>query len=232
MHERLKAEAWNDSYSRGDNYVFYPHEEVVRFVARHIRRMTGFRRFQDRQEFQHTPRGLDLGCGIGRHVRFIDDMQMDAYGIDLSQVAIDEARRICAEEGREHLADRFHLGSITEMPYNDDYFDFIVSHGVLDSLPFDLARLAVIDAKRVLRPGGWFYLDLISGDDPSHYPEYAGEEIVESEFESDTIQSYFNFSRIQELLGDEFQLHSCELIRHSSVISCNWHARYHLTLRG
>jgi len=125
MSDQLKAEAWNQSYSKGDNFVFYPHEEVFRFISRYIRKRTGLTSFQDQQEFDDTPQGLDLGCGIGRHVRFIDDMKLEAYGIDLSQVAINEAHKICRTEGRFHLVDRFHLGSITDMPYEDEYKEIV-----------------------------------------------------------------------------------------------------------
>lgn len=230
MKNQLKENAWNQSYLQGDNYVFYPHEEVVRFVSRYIRKRTGLDTFEDRQAYSETPRGLDLGCGIGRHVRFMDDMGIEAYGIDLSQVAIDEARRICEQEGRSRLRDSFQIGSITDMPYPDDHFDFIVSHGVLDSLPFELAREAMAEAGRTLRADGYFYLDLISGDDPQHYPEFCGEEVVTGPFENDTIQSYFNFSRIEKLIEGEFRLLECNLIQHRSVISNAWHSRYHLVL--
>jgi SAM-dependent methyltransferase len=230
MSDELKTAAWDKSYDHRDNFVFYPHEEVIRFVARNVRKRTGFDSFQDQRDFAGTPRGLDLGCGIGRHVRFMDDMQLDAYGIDLSPVAIREARAICEAENRGQLADRFHVGSITNMPYEDGFFDFIVSHGVLDSMPFAVAQEAMREARRVLRPGGLVYLDVVCGDDANHYPEFAGEETVTADFEKDTIQSYFNFSRLQSLVSDLFEMRECQLIRHSSMISNSWHSRYHVVL--
>ena len=230
MSTELQTDAWNRSYQQGDNFVFYPHEEVVRFVSRHIRKRTGLDRFEDQRSFTHTPRGLDLGCGIGRHIRFMDDLRLEAYGIDLSRVAIEEARNICAAEGREHLLGHLHVGSITDMPYENASFDFIVSHGVLDSMPFSAARQAMEEARRTLHQDGLFYLDLISGDDSSHYPEFAGEKRITGPFEQDTIQSWFNFGRILELIGDCFTLKECTLIRHTNQIGHGWHGRYHLVL--
>lgn len=230
MSQELKTKAWDKSYEKGDNFVFYPHEEVIRFVARHIRKRTGLDSFHDQQAFEHTPRGLDLGCGIGRHVRFLDDLKLEGHGIDLSQTAIEQARAICQAEGRTALTKRFCVGSITDMPYENDFFDFIVSHGVLDSLPFALADQAMTEAKRVLRPGGRFYLDLVSGDDPQHFPAYAGEETVSGPFEHDTVQSYFNHARIVDLVGGRFDMLECTLVRHSSMISNAWHGRYHVVL--
>ena len=40
----------------------------------------------------HAYKVLDLGCGIGRHVKYAYEMQLDAYGIDLSDTAISIAR--------------------------------------------------------------------------------------------------------------------------------------------
>ena len=225
-----EIKVWERSYARGDNFVFYPHEEVVRFVSRYIRRRTGLDQFVDQRDFSHTPCGLDLGCGIGRHVRFMDDLGLDAFGIDLSEIAISEARRICANEGREDLLNRFQVGSVTALPYPDHQFDFIVSHGVLDSIRYDLARIAMLEAARVLGSDGLFYLDLISGDDPTHYPQFAGEEKVTTGFEQDTIQSYFNYCRIQELIDGYFDIRECTLIQHRNLVGKGWHGRYHLVL--
>ncbi len=232
MNDTISDEigAWDRSYAQGDNFVFYPHEEVVRFVSRYIRQRTGLDRFVDKRDFGHTPSGLDLGCGIGRHVRFMDDMGLDAFGVDLSSVAITEAKRLSSAEGREHLLDRFQIGSVADLPYPDHRFDFILSHGVLDSMPFDVARIAMSEAARVLRSDGLFYLDLISGDDPAHYPQFAGEEKVTAGFEQDTIQSYFNYCRIRELIDGYFDMLECTLIQHRNLLGRGWHGRYHLVL--
>lgn len=224
----LRKDAWDRSYGKGDNYLFYPHEEVIRFMARHVRKRTGFAGFVDRHALGRTPRVLDLGCGIGRHVRFADDLGLEAYGIDLSETALAEARRVCAAEGRTHLSDRFHLGSITAMPYAAGSIDFIVSHGVLDSLPFALAKQAMAECRRVINPAGRFYFDVISGDDSDHHPGFAGEEIVRTAHEHDTVQSYFNFARLEELLGAHFAFDECRLIRNESAISPGFHSRYHV----
>jgi SAM-dependent methyltransferase len=229
--ESLKKEAWDRSYGKGDNYLFYPHEEVIRFMSRHVRKRTGLRSFVDRHTLGRVPRVLDLGCGIGRHVRFADDLGLEAHGIDLSEVAIVEAKRICAAEDRAQLAGRFHLGSITAMPYEPGSIDFIVSHGVLDSLPFALAREAIAECRRVMNPKGAFYFDVISGDDSAHHPEFAGEEIVTTAHEQDTVQSYFNFARLEELLAGHFALEECRLIRNESVISPGFHSRYHVVAK-
>ena len=36
-----RKEEWESSYGSGDNMVFYPHEEVIRFVSRFIKKRLG-----------------------------------------------------------------------------------------------------------------------------------------------------------------------------------------------
>lgn len=221
--------AWNQSYDKGDNFVFYPHEEVIRFFARHIRKRSGVNTFIDRVDFTPPPKILDLGCGIGRHVAFAHDMGAEAYGIDLSSVALDVARKLIQEQMPD-AAERIVQGDIRELPWPDQFFDFVVSHGVLDSMHFDIARSAVQDLQRVMKPGGKFYCDLVSGDDSAHAREYAEEEVVSTAHEKNTVQSYFNFAKIQKLIDVLFTLEECALIRRADVINGASSARYHLVL--
>ena len=231
MSDETKQNEWNSSYSKGDNFIYYPHEEVIRFFARYVRKRVGINDFENKSDFDNL-KVLDLGCGIGRHVRFCDDIQIEAYGIDLSEVAIKEAKRLCEAEGRKHLVERFHIGSVTKTPWKDGTFNFIVSNGVLDSMSFELAKATIAECRRILSDNGKFYLDLISGDDDNHYTEFSGDEIVTISHEKNTIQSYYNFARIQELIGGSFSLEECRLIRNQNVIGPDWHSRYHTILKG
>jgi len=131
----LKSDEWDLSYQHGDNFLFYPHEEVIRFVSKYIKKRTGINEYK---EISPLMRGLDLGCGIGRHVIYLDDMKLEAYGIDLSKTAVEKAKKWCEYLGKNHLKDRFEIGDITKIPYEDNYFDFIVSHGVLDSMTIEM----------------------------------------------------------------------------------------------
>lgn len=220
--------AWNKSYEKGDNFVFYPHEEVIRFFARYIRKRTGLDSYVDRVNFGRPPRVLDLGCGIGRHVAFAHDMGAEAYGIDLSAVALGTARELMrsrVSNPEKHLQ----LGDIRHLPWPDGYFDFVVSHGVLDSMHFAIARAAVVDVHRAMGRG-LFYCDVVSGDDRNHAREYNEEVSVQTAHEQDTIQSYFNFGKIERLCEGYFEIKDAVLVRREDVVSGPSSARYHLVL--
>ena len=231
MAKNLK-DSWEKSYRRGDNFVFYPHEEVIRFVSKYIRKQTGLNDFLNVATLvpHSTPKVLDLGCGIGRHVKFCYEMGLDAHGVDLSEVAIKMARSWLSSVGSFDADSRIVQADVRQLPWGDGYFTFAVSHGVLDSMPWEIARAACLELARVMVPGGLFYCDLISGDDSSHAREYSGAEVVRTKHEENTVQLYFNMQLIRDLIRDCFAIKECKLIRSEDVLSGGYHSRYHLVL--
>ena len=226
-----RKDAWDRSYERGDNLVFYPHEEVIRFVSRKIRKRTGVASFRDVVPDVGGVRVLDLGCGIGRHVKYLHEMGLAAYGCDLSDAAIAAAKRWATAWMPDGDAEAtFVQCDARSLPWPDGFFTHAVSHGVLDSMPFDVARDACLDLARAMVPGGLFYCDLISGDDSAHAREFAGEEAVTAQHEEGTIQSYFNLARIHALVDGAFAVEECLLIRNEDVHTGRFHSRYHLVL--
>lgn len=221
---------WDKSFANRDNFVFYPHEEVIRFVSKFIRKRTDLAQFHDVHVDAAGSRILDLGCGIGRHVIYLESMGLDAYGIDLSDVAVQKARDWGKQIGLRDCEDRIKQGDIRALPWNDGFFRYAVSHGVLDSMPFAIARAACIELSRVMPAGGLFYCDLISGDDSNHAREFSGEEIVSTQHEKGTIQLYFNLERIHSLIGGEFSIRECILVRRENVLLGGYTSRYHLVL--
>lgn len=222
---------WEKSYSNKDNFVFYPHEEVIRFVSKYIRKRTGFKEFKDIISFENKPKILDLGCGIGRHIIYNNEMGLDPFGIDLSQSAIEFARNWALNNGIDNVNSRLIQGDIRNMPWEGGFFDFVISNGVLDSMHFEIAKQAVKEVARVLRKDGLFYCDVIAGDDSGHAREFAGEEIVSTLHEEGTVQSYFNFSKINQLIEDLFEIVESLLIRKESILIGSYISRYHLVFR-
>jgi SAM-dependent methyltransferase len=226
-----KKKEWSDSYRNKDNFVFYPHEEVIRFVSKYIRKRTGLNEYRDVVPCDPPPTVLDLGCGIGRHVVYCHQMGLDAYGIDLSEAAVAVARSWSAEHGIENPEKRILQGDVRNLPWPDSFFKVAVSHGVLDSMHLEIARAACKELARTLAHGGLLYCDLISGDDSSHAREYCGEDIVSTRHEKGTIQSYFNFLKLKELFDGMFDIEEALLIRRENVLDRGYSSRYHLVLK-
>lgn len=222
---------WDRSYDNRDNFVFYPHEEVIRFVSKFICKRIGLNEFCDVAPASIQGRVLDLGCGIGRHVIYCHDMGLDAYGIDLSSKAVQVAVEWAAQKGLNDPGRKVREGDIRKLPWDDGYFNYAISHGVLDSMPFEIARAACLELARKMVKGGLFYCDLISGDDSKHSREYSGEEVVATNHEQGTVQLYFNLPKIHAMIDGAFEIVECVLIRREEVLRGGYASRYHLTLR-
>lgn len=92
---------------------------------------------------------LEVGCGIATDgARFVR-AGARYRAIDPSQAAIALARTRFESEG---LGGEFVRASATELPFEDDAFDLVYSHGVIHHIHDD--EQAVRELYRVLRPGG------------------------------------------------------------------------------
>lgn len=232
MSKMFKKKEWDESYKKGDNFVWYPHEEIIRFASKYFRKKIDIDKFENKTKNSNL-KALDFGCGIGRHIVFLDDLQIEAYGVDISKVAIDKVKSWCDYLQKGYLKENCILvPGDGKLPFDDDYFDFVISHGVFDSMYFDMATKSLINISRVLKNNGLMYLDLVSGDDNKHCREYCGEEIVETYHEKGTIQSYFNFSKIEKLISYTcFIIEEINLVKRENILDRNINSRYHITLR-
>jgi ubiquinone/menaquinone biosynthesis C-methylase UbiE len=229
--EASRKGAWDESYDRNENFVFYPGEEVIRFVSRHLRRRVALDNVIDVLPGAANQRVIDIGCGIGRTLVFGVSMGLDMHGIDLSDSAINVARQWLAKLQYKVPDDKVVAADIRKLPWPDRYFAHAMSDSVLDSMTFEIAQQGVAEIARVTYPGGLFYCSLISGMEAGRKADFGGEEIVASKFEYDTIQSYFNKAKIHRLLEPHFELLSCAL---HSVIDPDrdiLHGRWHVVAR-
>lgn len=98
-------------------------------------------------------RMFDIGCGFGGLGALVSaHLGIDeVHGIDIDPTALPEAR----SKGIE--ARQIELG-VQPLPYPDEFFDLIMSLGMMDYLPTYDAALA--EMQRVLRPGGYILVAL------------------------------------------------------------------------
>ena len=97
-------------------------------------------------------RVLDFGCGPGTIsvglAMAVDPGEL--HGIDMEESQIGLAR--AAAEAGGHANATFHVGDVTDLPFEDGYFDVAHCHAVLMHVPDTKAVLS--EVKRVLKPGG------------------------------------------------------------------------------
>jgi SAM-dependent methyltransferase/uncharacterized membrane protein YbhN (UPF0104 family) len=101
--------------------------------------------------------GLDIGCGRGYYLEQFREHGLRMVGVDIS------LRQLNAEAcvGRAAAADVLHL------PFADAVFDFAYCVNVLHHVtPGELQERALTEIRRVLRPGGRFFLHEINVTNP------------------------------------------------------------------
>lgn len=120
----------------------YPHEDVVRFLAR------AFYTAPDRSRI----RILDLGCGPGSGTSWFCAREgFSLSGIDASPTAIKKSRARFHEEG---LNGEFVQGDVDALPWADDSFDAVLDVVCLACNTEAETAAAVKEIHRVLKPGG------------------------------------------------------------------------------
>jgi len=202
---------WDESYLRLENHVFYPCEEIVRFVSRHLRRRVGLDKIIDVLPNAEGSRVIDIGCGIGRNILFGTEMGLEMYGIDHSAQAVSVAQEWLGRNVGSIAKERVVASDVRELAWEDAFFEHAISDSALDSMPFEVAQAGVSEIARVVKPGGYFYCNLISGDETGRDPEFCEEVVVQGQHEHNTIQSYFNHIKIVRLFEPLFEIISCQL---------------------
>jgi SAM-dependent methyltransferase len=223
--------AWNSSYRRSENYVFQPSDEMVRFVARHLRRRVALDEVIDVQLGAKAARVVDVGCGIGRNLLFGTDMGLEMYGIDLSAHAVSIAQEWMSRKVGPTAKERIVAGDICNLPWESRFFAHAVSDSALDSMPFESAQAGVAEISRIMQPGGYFYCNLISGNETGREPDFWGEVFVDTKHERNTIQSYFNKVKIGRLLEPLFEIVSLQLHQIHDEKARRHFGRWHVVSR-
>ncbi len=97
---------------------------------------------------------LDLGCGNGRLIDLLKDLDIKYVGIDSSEKLISLAKQ-------KYPKHEFLKANALKLPFKDNSFDKIISIAVLHHIPSRELRLKFLkEIKRVLKPNGKLVLTI------------------------------------------------------------------------
>ena len=226
MQHDFRVNLWEESYTRKENYIFYPKEEVVKFLNRFVMKKTAWKSNKPILECSSELRGFDLGCGIGRQTVLFEEFGIKGFGADISANAIIAARQLSADMGYD-MKDRFvQLNpDRVAIPFEDNYFHIAVSDSVLDSMHFTIAKDYLKELDRCVQD--LLFISLASG---SVVGNSFNEDVeVETPHEKGTIQSYYNSAKLNELLTNtnwkiKWMNEVVEITQQEKI------ARYHIVL--
>lgn len=109
-----------------------------------------------------TVRGLDCGCGTGRHVKRFVEQGFVVEGIDASARMIEEAKTNNRETGAVLC-----VGSADATPFSDESYDFIYLINVLHHITgIGRQEKALHEMRRILKKGGLLFISEVNEDIP------------------------------------------------------------------
>jgi SAM-dependent methyltransferase len=154
---RPKAEEWRAEHARlstTQQHLLYPAETLVRlFKGAYIPHMP--------KSFDGL-RACDVSCGSGNNAFFLHDLGLSVFATEIDEgICIDVRRR--AESSGRNIDVR--VGTNRDLPFDDDFFDFLVSWNVIhyERSEQELRR-GIEEYARVLRPGGILVLSTTGPD--------------------------------------------------------------------
>lgn len=184
--------SWNKSYLKNDNSLYYPDENLIRFVNKYIHRRIG-----------HKIKGkdfnfLDVGCGAGRNIAYLVENGYNVTGIDISKIAINQAKKFL--NYKKIPRNRYYLKCVSSADFffKEKFFDVIISCASLDSMPTNEINQTIKKMEISLKKKGFLYVDLM-GIKQKRKGKFLNkyDQIVKENHEKGTIQSYWNLNRIK-----------------------------------
>lgn len=137
LESNLGQEHWNNKYTQQNMAPTYPVSYITDFAFKN---------------FKPGGRVLDLGCGMGRHVKFLAQFGFDAFGCDYSSQGVLHTKELLNSSG---LKADVREADMLELPYDDEYFDGLISYGVLFYAKDEVEiKKALSEVYRVLKKGG------------------------------------------------------------------------------
>lgn len=133
---------WEDWHTKERFQPKYPVDDVVRFVFTH---------FPRNPEERNNLKILDLGCGAGVHTVFLAKEGFQTYATDISDNGLKVAEKRLKDNNLKAVLKN---ASMERQPFEDDFFDGVISFGVLYYNTADNYQKAVDEIYRILKKGG------------------------------------------------------------------------------
>lgn len=130
-------------------------------IARHFARTRqgSWSEFNQFKSFiKDGQRVLDWGCGNGRLLLFLKELDISYFGVDQSQSLLKLAKKQFAESIKKGKA-KFFCTAFKEKKFNDDYFDLVFMIASFHHLPDKKSRLKLLKKTyKEMKPGAYLLM--------------------------------------------------------------------------
>ena len=93
---------------------------------------------------------LDVGCGDGTTMKYLNDHGFTCLGVDLTLNGIKDAKEF--QIGDTGLSTLF-VAPSWKLPFCNNVFDYVISTDVLEHIPQELVAVSILEMYRVARRG-------------------------------------------------------------------------------
>jgi len=115
---------------------------------------------------------LDLACCEGHHTVPLAALGFDIWACDASSTHVATVcRQLDAVLGEGEGERRVAVSAPDALGYPDGYVDWVVASGLMGTTTEIVS--ALVEARRVLKPGGWLWIELADIDSPEALTELA-----------------------------------------------------------
>lgn len=172
---------------------------------RYLRPVCAYHVFPALLNVDHNDRLLDVACGLGHLLRAAADCTAHLHGIDISNVAVSQARH---EVPNASIV----VANAEQLPYPDGTFDVVTCLGSLERM-IDTGRV-LDEIRRVARPGARFCFLVRNSNTVSwrHFGRFVSRQRLLGHADANDImawQSLFERHdfRVADVLPDQYPLH-------------------------
>ncbi|OGK61990.1 hypothetical protein A2334_03915 [Candidatus Roizmanbacteria bacterium RIFOXYB2_FULL_38_10] len=140
MPYEIDAGFYDREYYHGakSGYVFHARES---YVGRIFQNITAIYRALLIMLFLRPKNCLDVGCGTGRLIRVLRFFGVEAWGVEISKAVLELIQPSVSSYVKE--------GSLTDLPFDDNKFDLVVTYDVLEHVERSKIHQAVKESIRV-----------------------------------------------------------------------------------
>ena len=205
---RFNRKKWNEK-----NLAMYQGADQNRFPWNFKQLDPDYLKVIELMHASHPLRICDLGTCSGEQAIEMAKLGHDVTGIDVSEVALEMARKNLLEE--ENVSVFFALDDILDSRFGDESFDLITDRGCFHSMhAFIPDDRYIASVRRLLKPGGMFFVKGMSEDEE----RFLSLDVLDGK---EYVSSYrFKPNELDEIFGTDLEfIDSWKSCFYSSVVS-------------
>jgi ubiquinone/menaquinone biosynthesis C-methylase UbiE len=112
-----------------------------------------------------NPKVVDVGCGVGRDVKYLLDKGIETFGVDISREMLNKAKEVCP-------TGQFLLMDMNSLAFLKENFDGVWACASAFHIPKRLIGNVLQEFNRILNKGGLIFLSVQESEvEQFHEPE-------------------------------------------------------------